>query len=63
MWSQQTREGVLGRYTFDNEGVVNVEFFPVIIDDYSQPRFAAEVEAKNILARMKNITRQINVKQ
>jgi len=59
MWSQETREGVLGKYTFNNKGVINVEFVPVIIDNYSQPRFASETEANIILARMKDSTQQI----
>jgi hypothetical protein len=53
MWSQETREGVLGRYTFTDAGLINVQFFPVIIEDYSQPRFASEGESKTILERMK----------
>lgn len=55
MWSQETREGVLGRYTFDNEKLINIEFIPIIIDDYSQARFATQVEAVKILERMKSV--------
>lgn len=54
MWSQETREGILGKYTFNNKGLIKVEFVPVIIDNYSQPRFAMEAEANKILARMKD---------
>lgn len=53
MWSRETQEGVLGRYTFNNEGLVEVKFFPVIIEDYSKARFATEEEADKILSRMK----------
>lgn len=60
MWSQETREGVLGKYTFNNQGLVNVAFLPVIIDDYSQPRFATEKEAVTILDRMKASTKAIS---
>jgi poly-gamma-glutamate capsule biosynthesis protein CapA/YwtB (metallophosphatase superfamily) len=59
MWSWETREGVVGKYTFDNNGLVKVEFIPIIIENYAQPRFATETEAKNILAKMKSSTEAI----
>lgn len=59
MWSQETREGVLGKYVFDKEGLQSVTFYPVIIDDYSQPRFATKTEAEKILGRMKTSSEKI----
>ena len=59
MWSQETREGVLGKYTFNKEGLKSIYFFPIIIDDYSQPRFATEKEANKILARMQESTKKL----
>lgn len=53
MWSQETREGVIGEYVFNKVGLANVKFFPVIIDNYSTPRFANKAEANKILERMK----------
>lgn len=53
MWSRETQEGVVGRYTFGKNGIKNVEFFPVIIENYAQPRFATQKEAEKILERMK----------
>lgn len=53
MWSQETREGVIGKYVFDKTGLTNVSFYPVVIENYSQPRFADEQEAEKILGRMK----------
>jgi poly-gamma-glutamate capsule biosynthesis protein CapA/YwtB (metallophosphatase superfamily) len=53
MWSQETREGVLGKYVFNADGLVDVQFYPIIIDDYAQARFADAVEADMILQRMK----------
>lgn len=52
MWSRETREGVIGKYVFDSSGLADVRFYPVIIDDYSQPRFATQEEAVKILKRM-----------
>lgn len=60
MWSQETKEGVLGKYTFNNDGLINVEFIPVIIDEYSQPRFATKAEADRVLQRMKESSLAIN---
>lgn len=61
MWSEETREGVLGKYTFDNKGLMKVEFVPIIIDNYSQPRFATQTEANKILTKMKESTQQIRM--
>ncbi len=36
-WSQKTKEGVIGKYTFKDKELINVEFFPVQINDYGQP--------------------------
>lgn len=59
MWSWETREGVVGKYTFNNQGLSRVEFIPIIIDDYSQPRFATKMEATSILSKMKASTNAI----
>lgn len=54
MWSQETREGVIGLYTVSKAGLIDVKYFPTIIENYSQPRFATETEAKKILDDMKD---------
>lgn len=59
MWSQETREGVVGKYIFGSNGLQDVSYFPVIIDNYSQPRFATEKEAEKILERMDRSSKQI----
>lgn len=58
-WSQKTKEGVLGRYTFNRKGLKDIKFYPVIIEGFSQPRFAKEAEAKKILDDMKKSTLSI----
>ncbi|MBU0999814.1 CapA family protein [Patescibacteria group bacterium] len=60
MWSNETREGVIGKYTFNSEGLINIQFIPVVIDDYSQPRPATAAESEKILSRMKQSSRQID---
>lgn len=59
MWSRETREGVVGKYVFDSNGLTGVSFYPVIIEDYAQPRFAAKEEALVILERMKESSKKL----
>ncbi|NQT49406.1 CapA family protein [Candidatus Kuenenbacteria bacterium] len=49
MWSQATREGLAVKLTLTKQGVQNVEYFPVVSENYSQPRHANEVEREKIL--------------
>lgn len=60
MWSQETREGVMGLYTFSDSGLSEVKFIPIIIDNYSQPRYASKPEAEKILSRMKESSENIS---
>lgn len=53
MWSRETREGVIAKYVFGDNGLKNVNFYPVVIDNYSQPRFAEKEEAIKILNKIK----------
>lgn len=59
MWSRETREGVVGEYVFGENGLNGVSYYPVIIEDYAQPRFADESEANIILEKMKKSSEQI----
>jgi poly-gamma-glutamate synthesis protein (capsule biosynthesis protein) len=36
MWSEETKKGVIGKYTFDRNNLINVEFIPTYIIDYGQ---------------------------
>lgn len=42
MWSEETKQGVLGKYTFENKQLTNVEFVPTYIVDYGQPTLTNE---------------------
>lgn len=53
MWSQKTREGVVGRYIFYDKRLVDVEYLPVQIDNYGQPHFVEEAQKKTILDSMR----------
>jgi poly-gamma-glutamate synthesis protein (capsule biosynthesis protein) len=52
MWSEETREGIIARCQFLNSEVRSVEFIPIKIENYSQPRLANEAESDKILSRM-----------
>jgi len=52
MWSRETTIGVIGRYTFYNTKLEDVEFLPVIIEDYARPRPLEGAEAQAVLDSM-----------
>lgn len=54
MWSEKTREGVIGKYYFNGNQLIDYEFIPVYIEDYSQPQIVKEQEKKEkIISRLK----------
>jgi poly-gamma-glutamate capsule biosynthesis protein CapA/YwtB (metallophosphatase superfamily) len=52
MWSQPTREGVIGRYTFYGKNLVDVKYLPLQIDNYGQPHFLEGTPKEKILENM-----------
>ena len=56
MWSQKTREGIIGKYTFYKNHLVDVKFTPVLIEDFGQPRILEGEEAFTIIENLKNIS-------
>ena len=52
MWSEKTKQGVIGRYTFYDDQLINAEFLPVFIEDYGQPHFLESEKKKEILKAM-----------
>lgn len=59
MWSQETKEGVVGLFTFNSVGLEDVSFYPVFIEDYSQPSFLDEKNSAKVLQRMKSSSDKI----
>ncbi len=53
MWSQETEEGVVGKYTFYDDKLIDVEFLPVQIENYGQPNFLAGKEKQAVLDEMR----------
>ena len=58
-WSQETLEGVVGKYTFSGNKLVGIEFLPVEIEPPFQPRFLTGEEAKDLLNKMRLSSEQI----
>ena len=53
MWSRETTLGVIGHYTFYDTKLVEVEFLPVVIEDYARPRLLEGAEAQAVLDGMR----------
>lgn len=53
-WSLETKQGVVGKYTFYDDKLVDVEFLPVQIEEFGQPYFLSGDSKKNILEKMKS---------
>lgn len=61
MWSEETKKGVLGRYTFYDKDLVDVEYFPIYIEDFGQPRFMTDVEKKQTLEKMQEESKKLSI--
>ncbi|MEO8581253.1 MAG: CapA family protein [Patescibacteria group bacterium] len=53
MWSTETRQGIVGKYTFQGRNLVDVAFFPIWIENYGQPRWMEGKEKQKILDLLK----------
>lgn len=53
MWSQKTKEGVVGKYFFYDDKLIDVEYFPVQIENFGQPSFVDAQKRQLILDEMK----------
>lgn len=56
MWSEETKKGVIGRYTFYDKILVDVEFVPTYIQDYGQPVILEDKAKEQIIGRLKTIS-------
>ncbi len=51
-WSAETKLGVVGRYTFYDNKLVDVEYLPIRIVEYGQPYFLEGAAASNVMRQM-----------
>jgi poly-gamma-glutamate capsule biosynthesis protein CapA/YwtB (metallophosphatase superfamily) len=54
MWSEETKKGVIGKYTFYGKDLIDVEYFPLYIEHFGQPKFATDPMRAQILENLKN---------
>jgi poly-gamma-glutamate synthesis protein (capsule biosynthesis protein) len=59
MWSIETRQGVIGTYTFYGKKLISVRYRPVMIENYAQPHFLSAADGAPILARMRDASVRI----
>ena len=59
MWSYETRVGIIGRYTFYDGVLVGVEFIPVLIENFAQPRLLEGSEAEAVLEGMRAASEEL----
>lgn len=53
-WSEKTKEGIIGRYTFFENKIIDADFLPVYIEQVGQPKLATGDRGKKIQEEMKN---------
>lgn len=59
-WSEETKTGVVGKYTFYNKELINAEFFPIYIPGNGQPYFLAGEQKQKILDGMKTASNELS---
>ena len=58
MWSLETRQGLVGQYLFYEDTLVDAQFWPVLIEDYGQPRWLEGENKEERLQHWRSISRQ-----
>jgi poly-gamma-glutamate capsule biosynthesis protein CapA/YwtB (metallophosphatase superfamily) len=59
MWSEETKHGVVGRYTFYKKQLVDVQYIPVYIEDYGQPMILPVDRARAVLNMMHDASKSL----
>ncbi len=59
MWSEETREGVIGTYTFYDDRLVAASWKAVRIYDYGQPQFMNDADAAQVLRTMEGASKEL----
>ncbi|MFN8532767.1 MAG: CapA family protein [Dehalococcoidia bacterium] len=62
MFQRDVREGVIGRYVFYDRWLVGAQYFPTLIDDYTQPRLLAGADAHSVIRRMLDASQEMIAK-
>ncbi len=60
-WSEETKRGVVGKYVFYDNKLIDVQYLPVRIVDYGQPYFLANTEAATVLNAMEKASAELQL--
>jgi len=52
-WSEKTKQGMVAKFSFCQDRLVDIEFLPVLIEHWAQPRFLEGEEKKRLLDEMR----------
>ena len=52
-WSLETKQGVVGKYVFYENELIDVEYIPILLENYGQPHFLTGTEKDKVLENMK----------
>lgn len=58
-WSPETQEGVVGKYVFYGNKLVNVSYKPIVVDKSYQPVFVEGEKAAKIIKQMQDSSTQL----
>ncbi len=59
-WSEETKVGIVGRYTFFEGNLVDVEYMPVRIVGYGQPYFLEGSQKNDLLKTMESASKALS---
>jgi len=60
-WSLKTKQGVVGKYTFYDNKLIDVEYLPILIENYGQPHFLTGNEKNIILDDMRYRSEKLSI--
>lgn len=60
MWSEETKQGVMVKFYFNEFDIEKIRLIPVMIENYAKPRVADDEESKIILDRLQYDYYEIN---
>ena len=63
MWSEETKKGVVGKYVFVGNKLIDVEYYPIYIRDYGQPSFTEGQQKQKVLDDLEKASEVLSSKK
>jgi poly-gamma-glutamate synthesis protein (capsule biosynthesis protein) len=60
MWSQKTREGVVGKFVFYEDQIIDAEFIPILIENPGKPTIATNTSKDKILNELSTLSKSLS---